>query len=77
MRGLTDSLYSQIRAIKDASDSGTHTDSDSDIGAPGDAEHSTLTGQSEESSHGGSDDEKHGKKDVSDTLSGPLSRRQS
>ena len=77
MKGLTDSLYGQIRAIKDSSDSGSHSDSESDIDAPRDAKHSPLTGQSEESSHGGSDDEKHDTKDVSDTLSKPLSRRQS
>lgn len=53
------SLHGRIRAVKDASDSGSHTDSGSDMGAPGDARHSSLLGQSEESSHHDSDDEDH------------------
>ena len=62
--------------MKDASGSGSQTDSESDLGAPGDARHSSLAGQGEESSHDDSD-EKHEEGGVSQTLSRPRSRRKS
>ena len=73
--GLTDTLHGRIRAMKDASDSGSHTDLGSDIGAAGDARHSLLAGQSEENSHNDSDDEEYEEKGVSDLLSRTPSRQ--
>ncbi|CAD6575471.1 MAG: rRNA bioproteinsis protein rrp36 [Alectoria sarmentosa] len=68
-RGLTNSLLGRIRARKDASDSGSHTDSGSDLSAPGDARNSSLPHESEETSENDSDEEEHEEEEVSDTLS--------
>ena len=61
------SLRGPIRPIKDASDSGSYTDSDSDTVATGYAKRSQLAGQSEEGSFFHGDSEKHQGKEVSDT----------
>ena len=76
-RGLTNSLLGRIRARKDASDSGSHTDSGSDLSAPGDARNSSLPHESEETSENDSDEEEHEEEEVSDTLSKVRSRRKS
>lgn len=76
-RGLTNSLLGRIRARKDASDSGSHTDSGSEMSAPGDARNPSLPHQSEETSENDSDEEKHEEEEVSDTLSRTRSRRKS
>lgn len=74
--GLPESLHGQVRAIKDASGSSSYTDSESDLGAPGDARHSSLAGHGEESSHDDSDED-HEQGGVSHTLSRPRLRRKS
>ena len=66
---LMDSLHGRIRAIKDASDTSSHTDSGSDIDDPCDAEYSSLLGQSKGSLRENSKDEEKEEKDVSTILS--------
>ena len=66
---LMDPLHGRIRAIKDASDSSSHTDSRSDIDDPCDAENSFLLGQSKGSLRKNSKDEEKEEKDVSTILS--------
>lgn len=73
-RGLRHSLRGRIRARKYASDTGLHTDSGPDMGTSGHARHSSLPGQSEESSDHGSDKEEHEEEEVSDKMSCTNSR---
>ena len=69
---FTNSLRGRIRPIKDASDSGSYTGSDSDTVATGYANFSPPAGQSEEGSFDHGDSEKHKGKEVSYTESGTL-----
>ena len=66
-KDFTHSLRGRIRPIKDASDSGSYTDSDSETVATGYAKRSPLAGQSEEGFFFHGDNEKHQGKEVSDT----------
>ena len=61
------SLPGRIRPLKDASESGSYTDSGSDTVAIGYAECSPVAAQSEEGSLDYGDDEKQQGKEVSDT----------
>ena len=72
---FTHSLRDRIRPLKDASDSGSYTDSDSDTAATGYAKRSPLAGQSEEGSFFHGDNEKHQGKEVGDTEWGTLTMK--
>lgn len=61
-KGLTE----RIRAMKDDSDRGSHTDSGSEKGAPDDGRQSSIASQSEVRSGDGTDDEKHEEEQASD-----------
>lgn len=63
--------------MKDAGNSGSHTDSGSDRDDTGDARHSPPAGQCEESSHDDIDDEEYQEKEVSDILNSTRSPRKS
>ena len=69
MKRLMDSLHGRIRAIKDASDNCSHSDSGSDIHDPCNAERSSPLGQSKGSLRKDSKDEGKEEKDVSTVLS--------
>ena len=72
MERLMDSLHGRIRAIKDASDHCSHTDSDSEIDDPRNAERSSPLGwwgQSKGSLRKDIQDEEKEEKDVSTILS--------
>ena len=69
MERLMDSLHGRIRAIKDASDSCSHTDSGSDIDDPCNAERSSPLGQNKGSLRKNSKDDEREEKDVSTILS--------
>lgn len=60
-KGLTD----RIRALKDDSDAGSHTDSGSEMSAPDGSRHSFIASQSELRSRDENDDEKHEEGEVS------------
>lgn len=70
-RGLTE----RIRAMKDDSDRGSHTDSGSETGTPDDGRHSSIASQSEDRSGDDNDDEKHEEEQASDKTSGTLSHQ--
>ena len=63
-----DSLHGQIKAIKDASDNGSHTGSGSDMDDPCNAERSSPRGQSKECLRKHSKDEEKEEKNVSTIL---------
>ena len=67
---LTDSFHGRVKAIKNANASGSHTDSDSDMGATGDARDSyTPDGESQEKSFDDGDVKGYKEEDVSERLS--------
>ena len=68
MKRFMDSLHGRIRATKDASDHCSHTDTDSDIDEPCNAERSSPLGQSQGSLRKNSTVEEKEEKDVSKTL---------
>ena len=76
-KGLTDSLRGRIRAIKHASDSDSHTDLGSDMGATSDSRHFVLAGQSEQGSFDDSNDKEHIEEAASDTQNWTRSQRKS
>ena len=68
MKNLMDSLHGRTRAIKDASDNCSHTESGSDIDDPCNAEHSFPLGQSKGSLRKDSKSEEKEEEDVSTIL---------
>lgn len=67
---LTNSFHGRVKAIKNANASGSHTDSNSDMGATGDARDSyTPDGGSQENSFDDGDVKGYEVEDVSERLS--------
>ena len=66
---LANSFHGRVKAMKDANDSGSHTDSGSDMGATDDARHShTQAGESQGESFDDSDEKRYEEEDVSERL---------